>query len=818
MFAFASRHRGVFGAGKGSELVLKGDNAILFHLAVLGKRDKYCVMAMKYPEKQAAGTEWLSFDEVLPWAKGRNALGEQVWISLNDKDVSADSIAGTRAINDIYFDIDSHRPHDRTATQDEKNEALARATKLSDYLRDKYNAFGFLADSGNGYHLHYPIERYDIQPEFRGDVNRKYAVFIDSIASGSGVEIDENTKEIRRVTTLIGTQNLKMPKTPLETFWVGDYTLPVADTARLANRGLRDAFVRVPMKSVSGGAVAKAGQQAPVGYVEAVSDAFASVWQTGIRHELLLSLIGALLRLGVDEGVIWEILQAILKKANDESYMDDARHQLEDGITVFNAGEMQRGVPYMRKLLSEKFSVAKADEIIGVLLDGFDLPKAGEMAGLVCENQRFVFSKGELYYYKDGVYLPNGELLVGRLVEDFGKYYKSEITSHYVAEVVGHIERRNLVLDETVEPFIVNLKNGLLDMRTQKFLPHTPDFISFGQLPVEYRPDARCPAVLKFLAEVVDEGDIPLLQEWIGYHLWRGYPVHKVMLLIGSGGNGKSTFLSLLGAFVGSMNITPVSIQQLNEDRFAVAELYGKLANISADLPQGRLKATGIFKMASGGDEIPAQRKNGQPFKFVNYAKISYSANVVPATPDSTTAFWRRFVIVNFPHQFIGANEEKGLIDKLTTAEELSGLLNWALEGLQRLRDNKWEFSNGISIEQTEDLYTSLSDLEQSFFAKGYVADDNVEIPKDELYADFVHFTTALKQKPVKKTTFFGNIQTYLPLAKTSRPSITIGGKEERPWCIKGLRPNKFIPVIIVNGKLVSKEEYDKYRAENPVD
>jgi putative DNA primase/helicase len=107
--------------------------------------------------------------------------------------------------------------------------------------------------------------------------------------------------------------------------------------------------------------------------------------------------------------------------------------------------------------------------------------------------------------------------------------------------------------------------------------------------------------------------------------------------------------------------------------------LYGKLANIYADLPAIALKETGIFKMLTGGDTISGEHKFKPRFYFKNYAKLIFSCNQIPQTPDDSDAFYRRWIIVNFPHQFLDADQntdknlvaDKNLLAKLTTTSEL---------------------------------------------------------------------------------------------------------------------------------------------------
>lgn len=146
-----------------------------------------------------------------------------------------------------------------------------------------------------------------------------------------------------------------------------------------------------------------------------------------------------------------------------------------------------------------------------------------------------------------------------------------------------------------------------------------------------------------------------LLVEIIGYTLLAGdYPLNKAVMLVGEGKNGKSSYLGLIRKLLGSENVVDVKLQELTDDgmRFIAGALYKKLANIYADLPKAALSETGTFKVLTGQDPITVDRKFRDPITFVNYAKLLFSANELPVVYDTTTAFWRRWLVIEFPNTF----------------------------------------------------------------------------------------------------------------------------------------------------------------------
>ncbi len=291
-----------------------------------------------------------------------------------------------------------------------------------------------------------------------------------------------------------------------------------------------------------------------------------------------------------------------------------------------------------------------------------------------------------IWVYTKGLYTDDGEEIIR---EGVRALLGDEAKEAWVNEVVAHITETTYTYPEKFEAPVdlVNLKNGILNIKTGELMPHTPDIIFINELPVNYDPQKQCPKIMKFLSEILDLGDILVVQEIVGYCLLRKYPFARATMLLGGGANGKSTLLNLIAALLGEENIATPSLQDLLENRFSKGDLFGKLANIHADIPSSELVSTGIFKMLTGQDLMWADVKHKKAFKFRNYAKLLYSANELPETEDMSEAFWRRWIIIKFTRVFPEGDPKTDphILEKLIAPEELSGFLNWALEGLHRL-------------------------------------------------------------------------------------------------------------------------------------
>lgn len=355
---------------------------------------------------------------------------------------------------------------------------------------------------------------------------------------------------------------------------------------------------------------------------------------------------------------------------------------------------------------------------------------------------------GTIYYYKDGVYI-HGEILIEKLAEQDLVGCNNKI----VQEAKGTIKRRTYLEPDKFlgDLSIINVRNGLLDLRTIEIRPHTPDVITTVQLPIIYDANAKCPKIEEFLKQVLDPADMELIYEIAGWLLWRQYHVHRAIMLYGNGRNGKGTLLRLFEAFLGFDNCSHVNLQKLVGDRFAPIDLVGKAANVFGDLPQKDLSETDTFKCLTGGDAIRVEGKFMKAFDFKNEAKLIFSANNLPKTPDNSIGFFARWIIIMFPHQFgTGARPLNHNLDsELQTPGELSGFLNKALDGLARLRSNNWKFNYRLTEEQVKNLYQRLSDPVFAFVEDCCEEDFESKITKKELHDAYRKYATDNKLKPV---------------------------------------------------------------------
>ena len=344
-----------------------------------------------------------------------------------------------------------------------------------------------------------------------------------------------------------------------------------------------------------------------------------------------------------------------------------------------------------------------------------------------------------LYAYdpERGIFDDNGKQVVRtKLTNGLEEQYRG----HTMSEVMDHIRGRNTLSQREMggPDGLIAARNCVIDLHEHTSHEHSAEYRFLSRLGCEFDPEATAPEWHAFLDDVVPgETERKKLQEFVGYalHHW-DLPFHKALFLVGPTASGKSTFLDTINELLGDGTVASLTPQQLTGERFGPAELFGKWANIRNDIPKSTVKNTGMFKELIAGDPMKAEKKNKDPFFFNPTAKHLFSANQLPEMEVDDEAFFRRILLVPFPETVPEEDRDKFLDQKLQ--DELPGILNWAIEGLQRLLGNGG-FTGDRSPARTRETWSKWGDS-VSRFAKHAISEGDDDIPKSDMYAAFLEF------------------------------------------------------------------------------
>ena len=423
------------------------------------------------------------------------------------------------------------------------------------------------------------------------------------------------------------------------------------------------------------------------------------------------------------------------------------------------------------------------------------------LSNAIMENLPIITLKDneDMYFFneKDGLWHENADVYIKEMASNL---LGDDSKRNYIEEVLYFIKTKTYKDREIFQmPLeLIPLKNGILNIYKRELKDYSEDDYFLTKLPILFDEDATCPILNEFIKTIVDEKDIELLYEIIAYCLWRKYPIQKAVMMIGEGENGKSTFLSLVRDFLGRENISAVGLQEIEYNRFSLASLYGKYANIYPDLPETALSYTGKFKMLTGEDMITAENKFKDSFGFINFAKMLFSCNKMPMVADQSNAYFRRWIIITFPNNFEGKGD-KNILAKLTTEQELSGLLNKCIDKLVKILE-KWSLSYNLSTDELREKVTRLSDTVACFVYDKVKTSSTSYIEKEKLYYYFIEYCKEQKLPIIAKETFFKRLPKYTTISETQK---TIG-KNTRIRCIAGIliKTNENEPVLPVQKTL----------------
>lgn len=383
----------------------------------------------------------------------------------------------------------------------------------------------------------------------------------------------------------------------------------------------------------------------------------------------------------------------------------------------------------------------------------------GVLATHMAQTESIFYAAEQYYVYRHGVYAEMPEMEAQHLCQMKMLVRESKMSQIVDAEKQWRLLVRKDIRELNANPFIINLQNGLYNALENTLSEHSADYYSTVQLAVNYNPAADCPLFKRFLADSM-EGDmaqVALLQEMLGYFLIPVNSAQKCFVIVGAAGAGKSVLLRVLNELLlGRENVSNVSWQALNE-RFKTAELFGKLANIFADLPTKNIDDNGVFKALVGEDFLTVEKKNKNPFSFQSTARLLFSCNSIPKNyGDRSEGFYRRLIIIRFLHTVPKERRDPTLLEKFRG--EADGIFMFALAGLQRLMRNNYEFSVTEVNEMELQQYREESDSMLSFVKEYCEVGEDYEVGSTELFGRYKSYCEDCGMKPYAQRTFAANL------------------------------------------------------------
>jgi|ERR1700731_1244805 len=285
--------------------------------------------------------------------------------------------------------------------------------------------------------------------------------------------------------------------------------------------------------------------------------------------------------------------------------------------------------------------------------------------------------------------------------------------------------------------------NGMLRLTDKTLLPFSPTYRRRNKLAVSFDADATCPLFLDTLmCPALDADDLDLLQRWCGLALIGENLAQRFPILTGTAGGGKGTFIRVLIGIIGQINVASLRTQLLGE-RFELGRFLGKTLLYGADVPEKFLNHRGasVLKSLTGGDPVALEfkRSNESPVIVCKFnAIVTCNSRLTVHLEGDTDAWRRRLAIINYdkpkPATVIADLSEQIL------ATESSGVLNWMLDGLEKVRNDGWQLRLTPAQQKRVDDLLLESESHVIFARDALCRADGKQLTADDCYTAYIRF------------------------------------------------------------------------------
>ena len=396
-----------------------------------------------------------------------------------------------------------------------------------------------------------------------------------------------------------------------------------------------------------------------------------------------------------------------------------------------------------------------------------------EMGDLLINQQGACFVEGVPAIRVDSRY-EYGQKAIFRSILDNRK----DANSSYRKEVMTYLDLTAPHKHQADSKFI-RFKNGVLDIETGQLVDNTSNYLILNEIPHNWNPKAKSELVDSTFCSIAqnNEAIVANLWEMFGLALYRGHDVARMILLQGSGANGKSTLLDMLRHMLGEENCFSLSVSDLGE-KFQLVPAMGKLALIGDDISNDYVngKACAVMKKFVTGDTVNDQYKGGATFQFKPYATLIYSCNEIPKFADGTYGFERRIHPIPLLARFTPSNAgfDPNLSERLKEEACMEYALTKAIEALCRCRANMSLTTNVLSKKMAQEIVND-NDSVRAFF-DGTKSDGTSFVGKTNtsVYASYNSWCKDNGVDPLGKSNFSKKLCAHTGLSTMSSNGVRI--------------------------------------------
>lgn len=313
-------------------------------------------------------------------------------------------------------------------------------------------------------------------------------------------------------------------------------------------------------------------------------------------------------------------------------------------------------------------------------------------------------------------------------------------TSRARTEMLDVVKHRTAIrVDEfDRDPWLLGVKNGVVDLKTGELLPHCREQMISVLCPTTYAPDVPCPRWEQFLVEIMD-GDtamIEALQRMAGYFLTGDISVQILPIFYGSGSNGKNvlldTLMGVMGPYATEAPDGLLTTRKNDEHPTEIAGLCGKRLVVASETEEGRRMRIGLVKKLTGNKYLKARFMRQDYFQFERTHKTVMVTNNKPVITEVSNAIWRRLRLIPFEVTIPEDKQDKRLTENLMA--EWPGILAWAVRGCLAWQQDQCDLSLPKAVSEATDEYRSDSDPVGQFIQERCVVMEGVKVSRSSLY------------------------------------------------------------------------------------
>jgi putative DNA primase/helicase len=363
---------------------------------------------------------------------------------------------------------------------------------------------------------------------------------------------------------------------------------------------------------------------------------------------------------------------------------------------------------------------------------------------------------GRVLVYRSGVYVDGRQYVVNVVSELLGDMYRQMHLRSLLEPLEAELHAEGRVIPERPARALVNVRNGMLDPFTGELHEHSPEHLSVVQFPIDWQPGAVCTTFDAWLDEVTDGRAADLLEAAAQVLDMRGERQRKALFLHGPTRSGKSTLIRLLENLVGHAGRSAVTLHELSDDKFAKADLYGKVLNTANELSSAHVDDVSAFKLVTGDDPVRAQHKFGHPFTFHNRAMFVFAGNELPTVGEVSGAYLARIRPYRFPASFEG-REDPTLEARLR--DEMPGILVRLVEALRRFEARGGYADDDASRSALSDFARRSDRVRLFLFETCDTTKKGSFTPRPRLFESFEEWARQNRRQSLGRHRFFDSVE-----------------------------------------------------------